>query len=205
MVRFCASALISLLLQLGPSGPLFGETPPNARVVIDSLHATLLSTMKEADQLGYTGRYNTFDPVIRRTFDLPTIARIAVGRYWKEFDEGQKTDLVGTFSDLSVATYASRFDGYSGEIFRFVSEKPLKKNRMLIRTQLIKKDGETVSLDYILHQVNGPWQIVNVIAEGVSDISLKRGQYTAIIKKHGFESLLTKLKEKIEGYSKETF
>jgi len=37
-----------------------------------------------------------------------------------------------------------------------------------------------------------------VIADGVSDISLKRADYTTFLKKNGFRALLDKLAEKID-------
>ncbi|MDH3928703.1 MAG: ABC transporter substrate-binding protein, partial [Deltaproteobacteria bacterium] len=40
------------------------------------------------------------------------------------------------------------------------------------------------------------------IAEGVSDLSLKRADYTSYLKKNGFDALLKKLNEKIQNYAK---
>ena len=203
MDLFRLFAVTFLVIHLGLPPPARAEQQLEAQAVVEALQAALLGAMKEAERLGYHGRYQGLEPVIQKSFDLPFIARIAVGRYWKKFDDGQKVDLVKTFSELSVATYASRFDGFKGETFQVLSEKALKRDRMLIRTQLVKADGEAVRLDYILHQAEGQWRIINVIADGVSDLSLKRAEYTSIVKKKGFGTLLEKLNEKIQGYSAE--
>ena len=69
-----------------------------------------------------------------------------------------------------------------------------------MRTVIVKADGERVTLDYVLRDNEGMWQIVNVIADGVSDLSLKRADYTAVIKSEGFNSLVSKLSDKIAYY-----
>jgi phospholipid transport system substrate-binding protein len=43
------------------------------------------------------------------------------------------------------------------------------------------------------------WLIVNVISEGVSDLALKKAEYSYIIEKDGIKSLLRQLTTKIEA------
>ena len=38
---------------------------------------------------------------------------------------------------------------------------------------------------------------MNVVAKGVSDLSLKRAEYTAVIDSEGFDSLLNRLRGKV--------
>ena len=74
--------------------------------------------------------------------------------------------------------------------------------RILVQSQLIKSDGGQVQLDYLLHRTGSRWRIINIIAEGVSDLALKRADYSAFLKNNGFEALLKKLNEKISQYSR---
>lgn len=180
---------------------LFSGLPGAPAQVVENLHTTLLSVMNEAKSLGYTGRYARLAPVIRETFDIPFIARIAVGRYWRTFSKDQREKFLEAFSRLSIATYAYRFDGYSGEKFRLVSQKESRRGRIIVNTLLIKADGEKIDLDYTLHKLNNKWKVINVTAEGVSDLSLKRSEYTTFLRKNGFNALINKLDEKISGYS----
>jgi phospholipid transport system substrate-binding protein len=57
-------------------------------------------------------------------------------------------------------------------------------------------------LDYLLHRPGNQWLIVNVIAQGVSDLALKRADYSAFLKSKGYEALLKKLNQKINEYSR---
>jgi phospholipid transport system substrate-binding protein len=191
--------LIFLLMQIAI--PLLPAATHPAIEVVENLHTSLLSAMKDGDRIGYKGRYERLSPVIRSSFDLASIARVAVGRYWESFNDEQKAKFVETFTRLSIATYTWNFDAYSGERFKVISEKEQGGSQILVRTELTKSDGGKVQLDYLLHLVNNQWRIINVIADGVSDLALKRADYSNFLKNKGFEALLSKLNEKIAQYS----
>jgi phospholipid transport system substrate-binding protein len=50
-------------------------------------------------------------------------------------------------------------------------------------------------------ELNGQWQIINIIVDGISDLALKKAQYTSVIDREGFDSLLNKLTQKIADYA----
>ena len=188
------------LLALSLLAPVIAFAADTAAKVVDGLHAELLIVMQQAKKFGYAGRYQRLAPTVTASYDFPYISKVVVGRYWKSFTAEQKSQFIEIFSKLSIATYANRFDGYSGERFKTISEEELKRGHRLVETVLIKANGEEIELDYILHRNNDQWRIINVIAEGVSDLSLKRADYTSYLKKKGFDGLLQKLTEKIQQY-----
>ncbi len=170
-----------------------------AVATVDNLHAALLDIMRNAKSRGFAGRRDRIAPVIRESLDLPFIARFALGRYWKDLSAGQQDAFVEVFSRWTVVHYASRFDGYTSEQFKTISSAPARRNRELVRTVLEVNDdpADNVSLDYLLHETGSKWRIVNVIANGVSDLSLKRADYGAVVKAQGLDSLIAKLEGQI--------
>jgi phospholipid transport system substrate-binding protein len=200
MNRLSLLALISLVMHIAM--PCVSADDRGATEVVEKLHTTLLAVMKDGDKIGYQGRYNQLAPVIKSSFDMPFISRTVVGKYWETFNNEQRSRFVETFTHLSIATYAANFDSYSGERFKLVSAKEVSGGRILVQSQLIKSDGGQVQLDYLLHRTGSQWRIVNIIAEGVSDLALKRADYSAFLKNKGFEALLKKLNEKIKQYSR---
>lgn len=184
--------LFFLLICLSFNG-YASETPES---VVNSLHGELIKIMQASDDLGYEGRYHQLEPVVNASFDFNTIARVVLGRYWKKLDEEQKSRFIKTFSELSTATYAARFDSFSGESFKYLNEEKMKKGRVLVKTQLTTSD-RVIPFNYILQPSQDKWHIINVIADGISDLSLKRADYTTIMKTEGFEALIDKIQEKI--------
>lgn len=192
LLRTVAAGLIGL-------GAVLSSAAQNADAVatVDRLHGALLDIMQNARTLGYAGRRDRIAPVVRESFDLPFIARFALGRYWSELDSEERETFVNVFSRWTVAHYAARFNGYSGEKFEVVSVEPSRRERELVRTVLDvpNEPAADVTLDYLLHETDGKWRIINVIANGVSDLSLKRADYGAVMKTQGFKYLV----ERLEG------
>ncbi|MEE9120046.1 MAG: ABC transporter substrate-binding protein [Syntrophobacteria bacterium] len=200
-LRWFQSVLVSIV-ALPLLAPAVAPAADTAAKVVEGLHAELLFVMKQGKKLGYAGRYQRLAPTVTAGYDFPYISKVVVGRYWRSFTAEQKSQFIRIFSKLSIATYANRFDGYSGERFKTISRQELKRGHRLVKTVLIKANGEEIELDYILYKNNDQWRIINVIAEGVSDLSLKRADYTSYLKKNGFDRLITKLNEKIQNYAK---
>lgn len=201
-MRFTTTTLLQTLMAgLLCLCTLLPSAAENSAAVatVDNLHAALLDIMRNAKSLGFAGRRDRIAPVIRESLDLPFIARFALGRYWKDLSAGQQDAFVEVFSRWTVVHYASRFDGYTSEQFKTISSAPARRNRELVRTVLEVNDdpADNVSLDYLLHETDSKWRIVNVIANGVSDLSLKRADYGAVVKAQGLDSLIAKLEGQI--------
>jgi len=85
-----------------------GERSDPAVRPIGMFYDALLAVMKDAQRLGFQGRYDKLAPVIRATFDLPAMTRIAVGADWNTIAPDQQAQLVENFSQMTIATYANR-------------------------------------------------------------------------------------------------
>jgi len=194
--------LAFVVLGLSIATPNASAADRGATEVVETFHSTLIAVMKEGGKIGYQGRYDQLAPAIESGFDMPFISKTVLGKYWDGLNKEQRSRFVEAFTQMSIATYASNFDTYSGEHFKTISEKKVDGGRILVQSQLLKSDGGQVRLDYLLQRTGSEWRIVNVIAEGVSDLALKRADYSAFLKSKGFEALLQKLKEKIKQYSR---
>lgn len=197
-----AAALLGAFASGGPAGAGDegkGAKPAEVRPadVISRLQEALLAAMKDAAAVDFAERRDRLRPVITSTHDLDFVARTVLKKYWQQLTEPQQSKFTKTFCDLCVATYADRFDDYSGQRFEPAGERELKRGSVLVRTRLIRPGKDPVQLDYVLARRNDRWMIVNVVADGVSDLAVKRAEYGSIMEKEGFEELLARLKEKV--------
>lgn len=185
---------VAAFLMPGPAGA--AEQSP--RNLVEGMNATLIQVMREADTLGYQGRYDRLAPVLMETFNFPLMASISVGREWRKLDEAQREILIAVFGRVSIATFAARFNGFNGERFQIISEDKAPRNSILVRNRLIKADGEAVEINYLLRSVQDEWRVVDVYLDGkYSELAIKRSEYGSVIKNQGFESLIRDLNEKI--------
>ena len=187
-----------MLLPVKAAFSASGSGTDGPEQVIHQLQSSLLQAMREGEQLGYEGRFKLLEPVISQSHDSELIIKTILGAtYWSQLDKEQKSLIVDTFRQLSIATYADRFNQYEGEQFEIIEQRALPHEQTLVRSQLTKSDGGIVNFDYVLHQTEGQWRIVNILFDGVSDLAIKRGEYRAIMQRDGFQALIELLKEKI--------
>ncbi len=169
--------------------------------VVESFHAALKAALAQTD---FEARRALLAPAITHAFDIETIARISVGSQWGDLTAEQQAQLVHELSELIIATYAARFEGDNGQSFKTLEARELKPGRILVRTMLMLKNRDDVSLDYLLRIADdGRPVIYNVTADGVSDLSLRRAEYTAIIKRDGFDALLEALRQNARDFAAE--
>ena len=167
------------------------------RIPVDQLHNTMINIMQTAETSTFEKRYALMESVIIENFNTALISRVILSRYWKSLDKKAQTDFIDLFNRLTISTYVSRFDSYADESFKHIAIEPMKKNRYLVKTELVLTDDDPVSFNYIIQNDNEQWKIISVIANGINDLSLKRGEYSAVIKDQGFDALVENIKQKI--------
>ena len=174
----------------------------SASAVVEALHDSLLVMMKDAEALGFDGRSAHIAPVVAQSFDLRMIAAMATGTYWKKLSQEQQEQLIGALERLSVATYAGRFNGYSGESFQVLSEQPEAQGTVFVNSELVKGDGEAIVLKYLLHPGDAGWRIIDVYFLGIySELGMRRSEYATILQRDGFKGLLGSLEQKSTDYA----
>jgi phospholipid transport system substrate-binding protein len=204
MVVLASSCLIASAMPSASSEA--APTPSVAPdVAVNSLHEALLGVMKEADSLGYAGRFERLYPLLPQLFDLPFMAQKSVGRYWKSTSEEERARLLDTFTRFTTANYAGNFDAYTGQIFETLGTEESTHGTMLVRSHLVNPDGEKIQLNYRMRAVDGRWKIIDIYLNGtVSELALRRSEYSSLIEREGFEALLVALNEKITNLSAST-
>lgn len=160
--------------------------------VVERFHTALLGIMRDAQRLGARGRYERLMPVMSQAFDLAAMTRIATGSNWTSLPPDQQTALSEAFTRWSIATYASRFDGYSGETFTTIGTQSLANGDTLVRTRLNRTDGEPVVLSYLLRGT--PPRIVDVYLTGtISELASRRSEFSALIREGGVPRVMHEL------------
>ena len=202
LMRLLVSFMLLTFSSLATTKEMVEETSYEAQdaaiEIVEQLHMNLLEVMQAGDSLSFAERYAKLEPTITASFDTPAIAKVILSRYWKDLTQEQQENFIDLFNRQSIATYASRFNSFSGEIFEIKTVEQLKKGRLLVRSEIQSANGSSVSLDYLTHRNISKWYIISVIAGGVNDLSLKRAEYSAIIKEDGYEDLVKDIEKKVE-------
>ena len=192
------SLCFALLLAIGISAESAAALPINPQDSVRSLYDTLLSTMMDGRTLGQSGRYARLAPVVGRLFDVPLMARLAIGPSWAALSQTRQQQVTGAFGHYISATYADRFDSYAGEQLLVTGEQPYGAE-VIVQTRIVKSKGDWVSLNYRMRENGGSWQIADVYLDGtISQLATQRSEFHSILQREGVNGLVMALDRKVD-------
>ena len=197
MIRIALVLALAIAVVL-PGAPASAQSQ-SPRAPVERLNAVLLQVMQNADALGFRGRYNTLEPVLTEAFTFETMARLSIGPgNWTALDPQRRQEFVDAFTRMSVSTFAARFDGYSGQRFQIVDQQDVRRGQVLVRTELVNPDNDSVSLDYLVLQQGDQWRILDIFLGGqVSELSRQRSEFSSVYARSGFQGLLLEIEDNI--------
>lgn len=173
-----------------------------ATQVVERLHDSILDCMKNAKDLGFDGRYEKMDAIVAETFDLPFMARSSIGKQWRALDVDGQRAWLDLSRRLSATNYAYNFDGWSGERFETVGADHGTRDTVRVRTKLVQELDPDIRFDYRLRERDGAFRVIDIQLDGtVSELALRRADYTSTIDRSGYDQLVTDLEKKIDEMS----
>lgn len=192
-VAVCTALAAAQVVAVAPRALAMGTGGMEA---VRTLYNTLLSTMRNGPALGPRGRYAQIEPTIRQVFDIPFMSRLAVGPEWAGLTPLQQQQVSLAFERYVTAVYAERFDSYSGERLQVTGEQP-SGGGVIITSQIVKSNGQPVSINYLMRQNGGLWQIADIYLDGtISELATRRSEFAAILRTSGINGLIETLNAK---------
>jgi phospholipid transport system substrate-binding protein len=172
--------------------------PASGGETVQGLYDALLNTMKNGRTLGQSGRFARLAPVIRSTFDIGTMARLSVGSSWAGLSEAQRQQVSESFGRYISAIYADRFDSYDGQKLEVTGEQPAPAG-VMVKSQIIKANGEPVKVDYMMRRNGEVWLISDIYLDGaISEVATRRSEFATILKNEGIDGLIVALNRKAD-------
>jgi phospholipid transport system substrate-binding protein len=178
--------------------------PASGSDTVQGLYDTLLNTMKNGRTLGQSGRFVQLEPVVRRTFDIASMARLSVGPSWAKMSESQRQQVIDGFGRYISAIYADRFDSYAGQKLQVTDEQPAATG-IIVHSQIVKANGEPVKVDYLMRKNGDSWLISDIYLDGaISEVATRRSEFAAILKNEGTDGLIAALNRKADMLTRTT-
>ncbi len=195
----CLQAIACVAIYMTVIFPVAAQQLTTPQSKVGAFHATLLSVMKQANTLSVENRFALLKPSVENSFDFKLMIALASGKHWRAATAPRKEELRSAFAHFSVATYADRFSGFSGEAFKTLSVVSGPRRTMLVRTQIIRPENTPIPLTYVTRQRDGEWRIIDVLVDdGISELAVRRSEYRSVLKEKGISGLIGLLKSKTE-------
>jgi len=78
-------------------------------------------------------------------------------------------------------------------------EQPAPSGNM-VRSQIIKANGEPVKVDYLMRRNGDTWLISDIYLDGaISEVATRRSEFAAILKNGGIDGLIAALNSKTDA------
>lgn len=186
------------LVRISDSGA--EETAKGAENFIDNMASRALGFLKD-DDLDKAQKREKFRELLSESFDINTLARFALGRYWRVADENQREAYVDLFRTMIIDVYSGRFNDYQGQRFTIEKARMANDKDAIVTSNVLPpegEDGQRINIDWRVRYKNNSYQIIDVIVEGVSMSLTKRSDFSSVIQRGGgkVSVLLDHLREK---------
>lgn len=149
--------------------------------------------------ISYAERAKRFRDILTQRFDLPTIAKFVLGRYWRIANKKQRVEYIGLFEDFIVQAYAHRFKDLSGKKFLVKQTRKLTARDKLVLSEVIISPGKPpLRVNWRVRGPGNKYRIIDVTVEGISMSITQRDEFAAVIRRSGgkIEGLLVALRKK---------
>lgn len=196
MVRRCLTTFFAVLL----AACLVSTPAPRAEAddpigFIERLGVEAIEMLADP-ALTEQERISEFRRILVAAFDLPTIARFVLGRYWRRATTDERREFESLLEDYIVTTYAAQLGRYRGETLAVGAARG--EGDILVASEIIPHEGPPVRVDWRVRGGSGSYKIIDVVVEGISMVITQRSAFASVIQRSGgrVSGLLSELRKK---------
>ncbi len=197
--RFDRRDLLRLFVAAAGAGTVLASVPAGAdqpasdpKAFIDNLGATVLDIIR-APNLSQAQRRDRFRVLFSDNFDVPTIGRFVVGRYWNRASPEERQKYLDTFRNYVAAIYADQFSHYQGEGFKTTAVRPLGADESSVTAQIVRPNQPPISVQFRVKGTQGAYKIDDVTVENVSLIITKRDEFSSVLEQSGLKGVTDRM------------
>ena len=130
-------------------------------------------------------------------FNFEHMARLAMGKNWRQASAAQQKVLTEEFRALLVRTYATAFTQYKNQTVEY---RPLRvapdETDVIVKSLIKQPSGQPITVDYGMEKTDKGWKVYNVKIEGVSLVENYRNTFNTEVQRSGVDGLIKSLSEK---------
>lgn len=136
--------------------------------------------------------------ILDRATDLELVARLVLGRYWRQATPEQQGEFVGLFNQLLMQTMAERMSWYNGQTFEITGAKPVDERDTMVATRILRPSGKPpILVDWRVRESSGSFLLIDILAEGVSLVVTQRAEAADVIGRDGLDGLLGQMRTRL--------
>ncbi len=192
VLQLCALGAAALFCSVAIPGLAAAPDAADAKAFIDGLGAQVLAIIKMPN-LSQSQRQERFRELFSQNFDVPTIGRFVVGRYWNRASSDEQKAYLDTFRNYVAAIYAEQFSHYQGEGFKTLGSRSIGDGESLVRSQIERHSQPAINVEFRVKGAPGSFKIDDVTVENVSLIITKRDEFSSLLAQSGLKGVTDRM------------
>ncbi len=161
-----------------------GEIGGGAKVFVESMGHRAIGFLGDPE-VSPEQRKEEFRKLLSDSFDMKTIGRFSLGRYWRVSTPQQREEYLALFEEMVVDVYSERFSDYRGQNFEVRSFRAEGEKDVLVTSYIVPDGDPEIRVDWRVRFKNGQYKIIDVIVEGVSMSVTQRSDFASVIQRGG--------------------
>lgn len=176
-LTFCLAVGAALTLAAAPA---FANDP--AAALVSATAAQAIDIIKAT-----TGaqRQAAIQQVLHTRFDLPYMARTALGTHWAKATPEQQARFVKATETAEAKAYSERFGQYAGQTLAIGKTTSRPNGVFIVDSRLNQANGQPIKLEWEVRQLPSGLRITDVKIEGVSMVMTRRSDFNSYIQQNG--------------------
>jgi phospholipid transport system substrate-binding protein len=196
-IRTLLLALCCLPLLLPVAAGATSEDP--RELVIDTTEKVLAKIREERSALDANPRLvdQFIIDIVLPHFDFVAMARLVLGKHWRQASPAQRDAFVKEFRDLLVRTYATALLEYTEEVVEYppLTVKP-GDTEVTVRTEIDQPGGLGIPVHYRMERQEQGWKVYDVTIDGLSLIGNYRNTFANDIRGGSLDALIDSMKQR---------
>lgn len=195
-----ATTVLTGTLAVAPARPAFAQDQAQgAADFVQALGDRAIAVLADP-KVSDAQAVEEFRRLLNLNFDVTTIGRFVLGRYWNTATEAQRKEYMNLFERMIVEVYAQRFNQYAGETFKVTSARADGARDAVVTSQVLRPNGPPVKVDWRVRSRDDGHRIIDVVVEGVSMSVTQRSEFASVIESNGgrFDALLDALRKRAQ-------
>jgi len=141
--------------------------------------------------------YQIVDQYILPHLDDVTMAKLALGKNWRNATNEQKIAFVDEFRDLLIRTYSKSLQEFRDQTITFFPvDIASNEEKAIVKSEILQSGGPTIPVAYRVRIKDNSWKVYDISIDGVSLVTSYRGTFTQEVRKSGIDGLLLLLRDK---------
>lgn len=185
-IVFAALFVVTLGVWGGPAGAYAANAETTtAQGFIEGLAEEAVSALT-TEGVSREDRIGRFTELLNHNFDVRTIGKWVLGRYWRTASDAEREEYLKLFEEYVVITYVERFDQYSGEKLLVSKSVAEPGQDALVFSEINRPSGgEPIRVDWRVRSNADVYKIIDVYVEGISMSQTQRKEFTSVIRANG--------------------